>query len=943
MKLSHRAGSHARFFVRASIVVSACAASALAQQPDLVVNSVDLGAATGNWQSLALGGSVDVEVENLGLGAASSPFDVLLFEDRNANGTYDLALDLTLGTGNLGALASGANALLSIPVFGTITFRGNLVYAFVDSSAAITETDEGNNSGNSGTSCSNTPVPGPIQPVLEWSWTSSLIEPTSLNVMMTPSVVDLEGDGVPEVIYASTVSTGGGFVEVGVLRALRGDTGAEVFTVTDPTLLVNTASSVAVGDIDNDGRPEILACDNTGARLICFEHDGTFKWRSTTLEVINWGAPSIADLNEDGSPEIVIGRQALDAAGNLLWTGTGGRGGDSVGPISVVSDVDNDGDLDVVAGNTVYSGSGAILFQNTAIPDSLPAVANFDADTQAEIVTVIGGVVRLIDLGPGASLTVLASASILGGGAGGPPTIADYDADGFPEIGVAGATRYIVYEYDGSATLQQKWDAVIQDSSSNRTGSSVFDFNGDGAAEVVYRDELFLRVYRGTDGVVLFTTEMSSCTWYEYVLVADVDADGNAEIVACANNNCGFGPQRGIFVFGDPNDNWVATRRVWNQHSYHITNVDEDGGIPQNELANWLTPPSSPFNSFRQNTLSTLNPTAAPDLTASFLRATSSPTSTLTARIGNGGAVVVGAGLAVSFYDGDPSGSGNLLGTATTTTPLDPGEYEDVTLALVAAPPGVAWVAADDAGGLVGAQNECDETNNVHNAAVLLDLVCPADVIEIWTIGTPGQVDPTLTGTATWVNSCDPNAQLTHSDSYEPGDAPGEPEVIVTRTWTLTDSCGNQLTCQQLITLLSPSGAGAVMLDIQPQACPNLVPLTGDGNTVFVLAGTGVVDVALIDLASLRISRTDVAGKALGAFWSGELDRATPYSGVAGGCHMLGADGVMDIVIEASDQALRRRLGLWVEGPGTLIPIVVRGQLLDGTPIEARDMILLTD
>jgi hypothetical protein len=28
---------------------------------------------------------------------------------------------------------------------------------------------------------------------------------------------------------------------------------------------------------------------------------------------------------------------------------------------------------------------------------------------------------------------------------------------------------------------------------------------------------------------------------------------------------------------------WVPTRRIWNQHAYHVTNVREDGTIPQFE------------------------------------------------------------------------------------------------------------------------------------------------------------------------------------------------------------------------------------------------------------------------------------------------------------------------------------------------------------------------
>jgi len=125
--------------------------------------------------------------------------------------------------------------------------------------------------------CEFHPPVGTFQPTLEWSWTSSSVEPDALNVMMTPAVVDLNEDGVPDVVFASTAATDGGAVEVGFLRALNGANGAELFTVTDPALRVNTASSVAVGDIDLDGHVEILASDATGTHLLAFSNTGTLK------------------------------------------------------------------------------------------------------------------------------------------------------------------------------------------------------------------------------------------------------------------------------------------------------------------------------------------------------------------------------------------------------------------------------------------------------------------------------------------------------------------------------------------------------------------------------------------------------------------------------------------------------------------------------------------
>ena len=680
--------------------------------PDLIVDLVDQSSITGDWQTLEVSGTVVATIANQGAGPAVGEFSVSFFEDANLNGVFDSGVDNVLGSAVQNGLAAGDTAAVVGAISGTMLFRGNLIYAFVDSGEVISESDETNNYSNTGVVCTFVPTVGSFDPVVEWHKSTFAVKPTSNQVMMTPAVVDLNDDGVPDVVFSTFI--GGGYTANGTLRAINGADGSDLWNLTDPAYEVAGQAGVAVGDIDLDGRPEIIALHESD-RLMAVEHDGTFKWMApNTWGGVRWGSASIADLDQDGTPEIVIGGSVLNNDGTIRWQGNAagglGRGDNGVGPLSTVADLDLDGSPEVVAGRSAYRADGS-LYWNAAIGDGFPAVADFDDDPFPEIVVVSRGKVYLLEHD---GTVKWGPITVPGGGNVGAPTVADMDGDGEPEIGVAGAGRYVVLETDGSV----KWQSVTRDFSSNVTGSSVFDFEGDGSAEVIYGDELFLRIYRGTDGTVLYELAKGSGTTYELPVIADVDADGNAEIVAVANNYA-FGTVTGILVIGDLNDTWVPTRQIWNQHTYHITNVNDDATIPTVEANNWET-----FNNFRLNTQTAPGGAhAAPDLTASFLRVAAGDGETLlTARVGNGGAVVVGSGVPVSFYDGNPADGGTLLGTVETTQALQPGQFEDVTLALAegASTVNTIWVVADDSGGLVGHTNECDEVNNLLDSGLIL-------------------------------------------------------------------------------------------------------------------------------------------------------------------------------------------------------------------------------
>jgi hypothetical protein len=674
--------------------------------PDLVVMAITVDNTATDPQTLAVSGMIQVTIRNQGLSTAPSGFTLLAFSDVGDNGVYDPDHDTQLGSTVVpDLLASDGDTTITIAVQGTLPFRDAPISVWVDSALTAVESDESNNVASS--QCQGEPAAvGTFTPVLEWQWTGSATLPSHKQVMMMPAVVDMTADGLPEIIF--TTFTGGNYFTDGHLRVISGQDGQELFTITDPSYNLSAGSNLAVGDIDHDSRPEIIAVDESRSRLIAFEHDGTFKWRSPLLpHDIKWGGPALADLDQDGTPEIVLGAMVLNANGTLRWVGTHGRGDHRGydGPLSLVANLDLVGTPEVVAGGTAYRADGSIYWQQAvAVGDGFTAVGNFDADVWPEVVLVAFGRVYLLEHN---GTMIWGPVALPGGGFGGPPTVADVDADGAPEIGVAGGRAYTVFETDGSI----KWSKLTQDISSQITGSSVFDFEGDGRAEIVYGDEVKLRIYRGTDGTVLWETPSSSGTLYELPVIADVDADGQAEIIK-ASNNYNMPGINGIQVYGDADRTWMPTRQLWNQHTYHITNVNDDGTIPAVETPSWLT-----HNTYRLNTFIDRHVLDRADLTAAALavvdHGTGQPLS-LRVRVGNGGVITPTLPVTVAFYQGDPAAGGVRLGTVTLSR-LVRGGYQDVQL------DGVTLASPDDLSAVIDPDDaviECDESNNMVTLAL---------------------------------------------------------------------------------------------------------------------------------------------------------------------------------------------------------------------------------
>jgi RHS repeat-associated protein len=572
--------------------------------------------------------------------------------------------------------------------------------------------------------CRKPAVDGGLDPVLQWDFTTPTSYPMydqSMSIPLVGQLSDDNGDGRvddkdnPDVVMLAHKNASTGVanwdknLRSAVIRILDGKTGNEIRAIA-PNPSPDGFMSLALGDVDGDGDAEIVMPD-VGGGVTVLRNDGSVLWRRSGLDFTAMvaGAATLADLDADGHTEIIVGPYVLDYLGNLLWTMSGYQGRPFAGSPGVPSvvDLDGDGRLEVIAGAQAYRYDGSTLWRNTLAQDGLTGVANVLGDASPEVVVVHSNTVFLLS-STGQKLWQL---GLPGSGAGGAPTMADMDGDGELEIGVAAGNRYSVINANGTFL----WTSTTADLSSQITGSTVFDLDGDGEVEIFYNDEQKFRIYRGRDGKILFETLSTSGTHLEMPVVANIDDDPAAEVLVPSNQYMNFFNRRadpsthGLRAFESASGSWMPTRRIWNQHAYHIENINDDGTVPRQSTPSWQT-----HNTWRLNTFLERNPAGQADLALFDLRLDpmSPGTVLLTAR--NRGLAPTETTTVVRVYNGS-SAAGKLLGTWKLPS-LASGEdralrLDNVDLAAL----GDSLYAVIDE---IGAVPECLENNNGIRARV---------------------------------------------------------------------------------------------------------------------------------------------------------------------------------------------------------------------------------
>jgi len=292
---------------------------------------------------------------------------------------------------------------------------------------------------------------------------------------------------------------------------------------------------VAIGDINNDGLPDIFFTSNTAANKL-YLNKGNFQFEdiSEKAGIIaddKWNTGvTFADVNGDGWLDIYVSSSGHMSTGNrknklyinegnLHFTEQADKYGLGISAYTTqVSffDYDLDGDLDCFMINNSPIPINQLNFANRRdLPDTAWKIAKF----------LQGGGDHLYRNDNGFFKEVTRDAGIHGGlisfGLG--VSVGDINNDGWPDVFVSNDSyeRDYLYINQRDGTFRDELEDWVQHTSFSSMGTDIADINNDGYPDLFTTDMLALDDYRlkttgSFDNISLFNSKLDAGFYFQY-------------------------------------------------------------------------------------------------------------------------------------------------------------------------------------------------------------------------------------------------------------------------------------------------------------------------------------------------------------------------------------------------------------------------------------------